>query len=150
MYKKLLVLHGPNLNLLGKREPEVYGRQTLQDIDQMIIAYLEKQGYGIASYQSNIEGNLINQIHNAVDEYDGIVINPGAFTHYSIAIRDAISSITLPVIEVHLSNIYRREEFRHHSVLSAVCVGQITGFGAYSYILGCQALIQHIEQKGIN
>lgn len=146
LHKRILVLHGPNLNRLGQREPEVYGTQTLDDIDRMIAEYLETQGYQSESYQSNIEGNLIDQIHQASSMYDGIVINPGAYTHYSIAIRDAISSVDIPVIEVHLSNIHSREEFRHHSVLAPVCVGQISGFGAYSYILGCQGMIRHIEQ----
>jgi 3-dehydroquinate dehydratase-2 len=147
MKGKLLVLHGPNLNRLGKREPEVYGKQTLAEINAEIEKFLQQEQYQMQNYQSNIEGELIEQIHNAEGEYDGIVFNPGAFTHYSIALRDAISSVTVPVIEVHLSNIYNREEFRHHSVLSAVCVGQITGFGAHSYILGCIGLIQYLQQK---
>ncbi|OEH85640.1 type II 3-dehydroquinate dehydratase [Desulfuribacillus stibiiarsenatis] len=146
MFGKILVLHGANLNRLGKREPEVYGTQTLADIEQNIDLFVKEKGYTMEAYQSNHEGALIDQIHNAEGKYDGIVMNPGAFTHYSIAIRDAISSVKVPVIEVHLSNIYSREEFRHHSVLSPVCVGQITGFGAYSYILGCQALIQHLQK----
>jgi len=147
MKGKILVLHGPNLNRLGKREPEVYGKQTLAEINTDIEKFLQLQQYQMKSYQSNVEGELIEQIHNAEGNFDGLVFNPGAFTHYSIALRDAISSVTTPVIEVHLSNIYSREEFRHHSVLSAVCIGQITGFGAYSYILGCSGLIQYLQQK---
>lgn len=147
MNGKLLILHGPNLNRLGKREPEVYGYQTLADINGDIEKYLKAQQYEMNAFQSNFEGELINKIHEAEGVYNGIVMNPGAYTHYSIALRDAISSVKVPVIEVHLSNIYSREEFRHHSVVSPVCIGQITGFGAYSYILGCQAMIQHLSKS---
>jgi 3-dehydroquinate dehydratase-2 len=136
-----LVLHGPNLNLLGRREPTVYGSLSLAELDRLIQAHARRQGMRVECRQSNVEGQLINWLQAAEREgFAGIVLNPGAFTHYSIALRDAVASIRLPVIEVHLSNIHGREEFRHHSVVAAVARGQIAGFGPHSYLLGLDAL----------
>ena len=143
----VLVLHGPNLNLLGLREPGVYGRVTLDEINRL----LETEGHclqaNVSTLQSNHEGVLVDAIHSARDTHQGILINPGAYTHTSVAIRDAIAAVALPTVEVHLSNIYRREEFRHHSYIAPVAIGQISGFGAFSYRLGLQALIHHIRQN---
>ena len=142
----VLVLHGPNLNLLGLREPGVYGRVTLDEINHL----LETEGHSlqasVSTLQSNHEGVLVDAIHSARDIHQGILINPGAYTHTSVAIRDAIAAVALPTVEVHLSNIYRREEFRHHSYIAPVAIGQISGFGAESYLLGLHALIHHIRQ----
>lgn len=138
---KLLVINGPNLNLLGTREPEIYGSDTLDTINGEIRAYCEKAGISVDFFQSNSEGGIIDAIHAAKGDADGIVLNAGAYTHYSYAIRDAVSAVKIPVAEVHLSNINDREEFRSKSVLSPVCAGTIAGFGKFSYILGVQALI---------
>ncbi|MFB2975611.1 type II 3-dehydroquinate dehydratase [Microseira sp. BLCC-F43] len=143
----VLVLHGPNLNLLGLREPGVYGRVTLDEINRL----LETEGHSlqanVSTLQSNHEGVLVDAIHEARYRHQGILLNPGAYTHTSVAIRDAIAAVALPTVEVHLSNIYRREEFRHHSYIAPVAIGQISGFGAESYRLGLQALIHHIRQN---
>ena len=139
--EKILVLHGPNLNLLGKREPEIYGRTTLDDINRMIAARAQEAGIGADFLQSNHEGVLVDALQEAPKKGCAFVIlNAAAFTHYSVAIRDAIAAIDVPVIEVHLSNIHQREEFRHHSVIAPVCRGQIAGFGKHSYFLGITAL----------
>lgn len=138
--KKILVLHGPNINLTGIREPDTYGRVTLEDINREICAYANSLELDCDIFQSNHEGALIDKIHEALDGYDGIVINAGAYTHYSYAIRDAISSVKKPCVEVHMSNIHAREAFRHESVLAPVCVGQICGFGKQSYLLGVAAV----------
>jgi 3-dehydroquinate dehydratase-2 len=142
MMKKLLVLHGPNLNLLGTREPEIYGSLTLSEVDQTLVEAGKKNGIEIKTSQSNHEGELIDALHKAVEWADGVVFNPGAYTHTSVALRDAISAIGIPVVEVHLSNVYAREVFRHTSLIAPVCVGKITGFGWRSYLLGIQALVE--------
>ena len=145
---RILVLNGPNLNLLGKREPAVYGRQTLEDICGLIEAKAMEKGLACDFYQSNSEGALIDKIHTVLDDYDGCIFNAGAYTHYSYALRDAIASVEKPFIEVHMSNVHKREEFRHHSVLSPVCAGVIAGFGADSYLLALDALYGILEKQG--
>ncbi len=136
---KILVLHGPNLNLLGKREPDVYGSVTLDDINKKISALAGELGVDVSFFQSNHEGELVQRIQDAMGVFQAIVINPAAYTHTSVAIRDAISSLDIPVIETHISNIYKREKFRHHSFISGVAVGQIAGFGPESYLLAVRA-----------
>jgi 3-dehydroquinate dehydratase-2 len=142
---KLLVLHGPNLNLLGQREPEVYGYLTMADINLSIEQLAIELGCQVAFFQSNAEGNLIDAIQDARGEYEGILINPAAYTHTSIAIRDALASVGLPFVEVHLSNVYKREDFRHVSLTAPLAVGQICGFGCESYLLGLRALFSHLK-----
>lgn len=137
--KKILIINGPNLNLLGTREKEVYGTETLDDIAKKVAEEAAKLNVNIEFFQSNHEGDIIVKIHAARGNTDAIIINPGAYTHYSIAIRDAIKAVEIPTIEIHLSNIHAREEFRSHSVIAPVCVGQICGFGSNSYILGLNA-----------
>jgi len=135
----ILVIHGPNLNLLGKREPNIYGVLTLNEIDNKMMAKAEKLGMRLESVQSNYEGVIVDAIQQAEGCYNCIIINAAALTHYSIAIRDALAAVSVPAIEVHLSNIYKREQFRHHSVISAVVYGQISGFGVDSYLLALEA-----------
>jgi 3-dehydroquinate dehydratase II len=138
---KILVLHGPNLNLLGTREPGVYGRTTLAQVDAMLRDHARRGGHRVECRQSNHEGQLVDWLQAAQREgFAGVVFNPGAFTHYSFALRDAVAAIGLPVVEVHLSNVHAREEFRRHSVIAAVARGQISGFGPRSYLLGFDAL----------
>lgn len=145
--KQVLILNGPNLNMLGIRDPAVYGSDTLESIENNLRRVAETIGVSLQFLQSNHEGVLIDAIHGAYGHVDGILINPGAFTHYSYAIRDALAAVSIPTVEVHLSNIHKREEFRHHSVTAPVVVGQITGFGAYGYEIGLMALYYHILAK---
>lgn len=137
---KILVINGPNLNLLGVREPEIYGRETLADINAKIDAYGKSLGASCDFFQSNSEGEIVSKIHTVLSEYDGCIINAAAYTHYSYAIHDAISSVNKPFIEVHMSNVHSRDEFRHKSVISPVCKGVIAGFGVDSYLLAVKAL----------
>ena len=143
--KKILILHGPNLNLLGKRETDIYGEVTLEEINKKLMELAGELGVSIDVYQSNSEGELVTEIQNSMDNYDALVINPGAYTHTSIALRDAIAGAGISTVEVHLSNIYQREEFRKKSMLADVVVGQITGFGIDSYMLGLRAAANIIK-----
>ena len=141
----ILVIHGPNLNLLGRREPEVYGTQTLADIDSALEATAKEQGVEIDCYQSNHEGELIDRIQESMGVASGILINPGGFTHTSVALRDALAATDLPIVEVHLSNVYAREEFRHGSFVSAIALGVVSGLGADGYRFGLEALARRVR-----
>jgi len=134
-----LVIHGPNLNMLGQREKRIYGATTLPELNSMLVAEATTLQWDLSIVQSNSEGDIVSAIHEALGRYECIIINPAAYTHYSIAIRDAIAACNVPTIEVHLTNIYKREEFRHKSVIAPVSVGQISGFGPYGYVLALQA-----------
>lgn len=134
------------MNMLGFRETEKYGTMTLKDLEKDLYAFSFELGIDLETYQSNIEGEIVEKIHSAKDGIDGIVINAGAYTHTSVAIRDAISAVNIPTVEVHMTNIYKREEFRHHSYLAPVCVGQISGFGADSYKLGLKAIVDYLNK----
>lgn len=147
---KIVIINGPNLNFLGTREPEVYGRQTLKEIESKIQHYAENQEVDCSFFQSNSEGELIDRIQQAhIDKVDGIVLNPAAYTHYSYAIHDAVKSVNVPTVEVHLSAIHSRESFRKDSVVAPACIGQISGFGAIGYLLAIQAL-KEVRSKGEN
>ncbi len=141
-----MVLHGPNLNLLGLREPEIYGSVTLTQINSILQEESKRLQVSLSCLQSNHEGVLVDVIHQAMDKIQGIVINPGAYNHTSVAIIDALAGVKIPTVEVHLSNIHRREEFRHHSYIAPIAIGQISGFGVNSYILGLQALVNHLNE----
>ncbi|MGB3788240.1 MAG: type II 3-dehydroquinate dehydratase [Phormidesmis sp.] len=143
----ILVVNGPNLNMLGKREPEVYGSQTLEDINYGLKQTAEALHAVLTFFQSNHEGALVDTIQAALNVHQGILINPGAYTHTSVAIRDAITAVALPTVEVHLSNIHQREPFRHHSYIAPVAIGQISGFGADSYRLGLEGLVNYLRLK---
>jgi len=143
---KILVLHGPNLNLLGSRENDVYGNVTLDAINRELEDLAKAEGVKLAIHQSNAEGDLVDWIQKAAGAFDALLINPGAFTHTSIALRDAIAGVGIPAIEVHISNIYRREAFRQHSYIAGVAVGQISGFGSDSYVLGLRAAVAHVKR----
>ena len=145
--EKILLLHGPNLNMLGKREPAIYGRQTLDDIVTAVRALAAELEVEVDSYQSNGEGDLVTRLQRAANECDAIVFNPGAYTHTSIALRDAVLAVGLPVVEVHLSNVYKRESFRRRSYLADVVEGQITGFGVDSYLLGLRAAVSILRSR---
>ncbi|MGI6033098.1 MAG: type II 3-dehydroquinate dehydratase [Coriobacteriales bacterium] len=142
---KFLLMNGPNLNMLGVREPEIYGRRTLADIEHDVVAYAAEKGIEMDCFQSNHEGALIDTIQQSMGVYDGIVYNPGAHTHYSYAIHDAITSVTTPVVEVHISDISRREDFRKTSVLVDACIGQVKGLGWEGYLRGVDMLLEHLR-----
>ena len=143
---QVLIIHGPNLNLLGTRKPDIYGSRTLDEINKYVLDYFKRTE--IEFFQSNHEGKIIDEIQSAEQQFDGLVINPGAFSHYSYAIRDAIEALSIPVIEVHISNIASREEFRQKSVITPVCWGSISGLGRYGYILAVRALVHQKSAKG--
>jgi 3-dehydroquinate dehydratase-2 len=142
---RVLVIHGPNLNLLGSREPSIYGSATLAEIDKQLAVMAKPLGATVDSVQSNVEGELVNEIQRAGREFDAIVINPAAYTHTSVAVRDALAGCGVPAVEVHLSNIHAREPFRHESLTAAMCIGQICGFGPRSYYLGLDAVVNHVK-----
>ena len=144
---KILVVHGPNLNLLGKRETDKYGVKSLDDINNQLQELAENLDVEVDIFRSNSESEIIEEIHSAMGVIDGILINPAAYTHTSVAIRDALLSVNIPCVEVHMSNIYSREEFRHHSFISPICIGQICGFKDYSYSIGLMALVNYLNNQ---
>ena len=145
--RSVLVIHGPNLNMLGRREPEIYGHQSLDEINAGLLAMGETLGLDITTFQSNHEGEIVEKIQLAMGSCDGILINPAAYTHTSIAIRDALSLLDIPVVEIHLSNIYKRESFRHKSLIADIAAARISGFGGQGYLLGLEGLVKLVEQK---
>jgi 3-dehydroquinate dehydratase-2 len=147
MKMKILVIHGPNLSLLGKREPEIYGKTTLSEIDSLLKKEADMLKVQVESFQSNSEGEIVTRIQDAMDKFDGIVINPAAYTHTSVAIRDAISSTGISTVEVHISNVYKREGFRKKSFISGVAIGVISGFGVDSYLLGLRGLVNYLRKN---
>lgn len=147
---KLLLIHGPNLNMLGVREPDKYGKENFEDINKNLYAYCFKLNIELEIFQDNCEGAIVSKIQEAYNNCDGIIINPAAYTHTSIAIRDAISAVNIPTIEVHLSNIHSREEFRKHSYIAPVCIGQISGFKSNSYKLAIDAMVEYLNEKSEN
>ncbi len=144
---KILVVHGPNLNLLGEREPHIYGRETLEEINRQILGLAKDLGVEVVTFQSNHEGEIIDRIQSLRNEVDGIIINPGGLTHTSVSLHDCIKAVGIPAVEVHLSNLHAREEFRRKSITAGACVGQISGFGSYSYLLGLEALVNWILRE---
>ena len=144
---KILIINGVNMNMLGLRETEKYGTMTLKDLEKELYAFSFELGIDIETFQSNLEGEIVEKIHQTKDNFDGIVINAGAYTHTSVAIRDAISAVNTPTVEVHMTNIYKREEFRHHSYIAPVCIGQISGFGINSYKLGLKAVVDYLNSN---
>ncbi|SDO45782.1 type II 3-dehydroquinate dehydratase [Halobacillus aidingensis] len=148
--KRLFLINGPNLNMLGKREPDTYGKKSLDDVVTLVEQAAADFGYEVTSFQSNHEGDLVDWIQRAEEEAEGIIINPAAYTHTSIALRDAISAISKPVVEIHISNVHERESFRHNSMLAPVCSGQVVGFGIDGYRLAALGMIQKIESEGRN
>ena len=144
---RVLVLHGPNLNMLGQRESQIYGHTTLADIDAMLVTLGQELGVAVETFQSNHEGELVSRIQAARSQVSALLINGGAYTHTSVAILDALLAVDLPVVEVHLSNLYKREEFRHHSYIARAAIGQICGFGADSYLLGLRAAVNLLQRK---
>jgi 3-dehydroquinate dehydratase-2 len=143
-FQKILVIHGPNLNMLGKREPDVYGHETLDQINTMLKTRAKRLGIFLQTFQSNHEGQIVDKIQQANDSFNGIIINPAAYTHTSIAIRDALITLDIPIVEIHLSNIYKRESYRHVSMVSDVAMAQITGFGSFGYLLALEGLAQKL------
>lgn len=144
---KILIINGVNMNMLGLRETEKYGTMTLKDLEKELYAFSFELGIDIETFQSNFEGEIVEKIHQTKDNFDGIVINAGAYTHTSVAIRDAISAVNIPAVEIHMTNIYKREEFRHHSYIAPVCIGQISGFGINSYKLGLKAVVDYLNSN---
>lgn len=144
---EILVINGPNLNLLGEREPDVYGHESLADIIDALRSYGADRGVEVTDFQSNVEGDLVTAIQDARESVDGIILNPGAYTTYSVAIRDAISAVSLPVVEVHLSNVHARESFRRESIIAPVCLGAVAGFGLHSYFVALDGLLRHLGQE---
>lgn len=144
---KILIINGVNMNMLGLRETEKYGTMTLKDLEKELYAFSFELGIDIETFQSNFEGEIVEKIHQTKDNFDGIVINAGAYTHTSVAIRDAISAVNTPTVEVHMTNIYKREEFRHHSYIAPICIGQISGFGINSYKLGLKAVVDYLNSN---
>ena len=147
---KILIIHGPNLNMLGKREPDIYGATTLEEINAALTSKAKRLGAEVAFFQSNSEGEIVSNIQDAMSKFEGVVINPGAYTHTSVAIRDAILSSGLPVVEVHISNIHKREDFRQKSFVSGVALGVISGFGVNSYMLGLSGLVDYLKDNENN